>query len=72
MNLVPPAGVEPTTYRLGGGSSDAQERIDLQWYLSMARPIILRMHTVPNPLIWQDAIADFGRSFPLNGAEHVP
>jgi hypothetical protein len=41
----------------------------LQHIPKSERPIMLRMHTAANPLIWQDGYSDFGRTNSLNGGE---
>lgn len=64
--MAPPAGVEPTTYRLGGGFSYHAEIVDLPYYPTLARPISLAMRTAFKSLIWQDDLSDFGRSNHLN------
>lgn len=61
MKMVPPAGVEPATYRLGGGFSKDHSSADLQGIVATAHPKRLDVHPGHNQLIPQGSVLDFGR-----------
>lgn len=61
MKMAPPAGVEPTTYRLGGGSFYSSQVIESIEDSVRARPIMLRMRGLYKSMISKVAVFRFGR-----------
>lgn len=67
MIMVPPAGVEPATYRLGGVYSNSRHHLDLASNFDCARPINHASHNASNCLIPLACGFRFGREiFPRN------
>ena len=64
MKMVPPAGIEPATYRLGGGSSTRPQATDYTRQTWNARPITAALHQAVKSLIRKDRNSLFGRDFP--------
>lgn len=70
MKMAPPAGVEPTTYRLGGGSFYSSQAIESDEDSVRSRPIMLRMRKLYKSLISKVAAFRFGRPrVPQNQAD---
>lgn len=61
MIMVPPAGVEPATYRLGGGSSSDIFSVDLIVNFAGISPINGAPRHYAKPLIPNNDDLDFGR-----------
>lgn len=59
--MVPPAGVEPATYRLGGELSNCAQATDDIALSGRMRPINHALHKTPNCLILLGAVFRFGR-----------
>lgn len=61
MKMVPRAGVEPATYRLGGESLSTPQSIDFSSNSEQPRPILAALHHDHKPLISKGVESGFGR-----------
>jgi len=65
--MAPPAGVEPTTYRLGGGPSYLLELAESSDKSTLACPIFLPWQPMLKGMILLDVDFRFGRISPEVG-----